>query len=193
MLPTDVLKSEHRVIEQVLNCLEKIADRAAAGEFDRDSAQEAIDFLKNFADRCHHGKEEMQLFPLLEERGFDREHGPTGVMCDEHVEGRALISGMVDGVTSAAPHAAKLFADHARRYIELLRVHINKEDHCLFAMADRVLSPADQEVLMARFDKVEEEDMGQGTHEHYLRIADALAERYGVAKVTASCGCTCGH
>lgn len=193
MLPTDVLKSEHRVIEQVLNCLEMIAERAERGYFDRDAAADAIDFLRNFADRCHHGKEEMQLFPLLEEKGFDRENGPTGVMCDEHIEGRALISGMAEGVASTADHAAKLFADHASAYIELLRVHINKEDHCLFTMADRTLTAADQEALMARFDKVEAEDMGHGTHEKYLRIADALAERYGVAKITQSCGCCCGH
>ncbi len=57
MRPTEILMQEHRVIEQVLNCLEIIAQRAEAdSKLDTDSANQAIDFLRNFADRCHHGK-----------------------------------------------------------------------------------------------------------------------------------------
>ena len=40
----------------------------------------------------------------------------------------------------------------------------------------------DQETLLAKFHKVEAEEMGEGTHERYLQIANALADRYGIAK-----------
>ena len=71
MRPTEILMQEHRVIEQVLDCLETMAQRAEAGEgVDLESAKQAIDFFRNFADRCHHGKEEDCLFPLLEQKGF---------------------------------------------------------------------------------------------------------------------------
>jgi hemerythrin-like domain-containing protein len=33
-------------------------------------------FLKEFADRCHHGKEEDFLFPALEKAGIKKEGGP---------------------------------------------------------------------------------------------------------------------
>jgi len=192
MTPTDVLKSEHRVIEQVLNVLEKIGEKAGIEKkLDAESAEQAIDFLRNFADRCHHGKEEHQLFPVLEERGFDRENGPTGVMCREHENGRDLIRGMAEAVADAGKPcgtAPERFASYARAYVEMLRVHINKEDHCLFAMADRVLTDAEQRRLMEQFEKVEAVDMGEGTHERYLELANALADRYGVPKTSDATG-----
>ncbi len=67
MKPSDVLKSEHRVIELVLDCLEKLVQPSPdTSRFDAHSAEQAIDFFRNFADRCHHGKEELLLFPALE-------------------------------------------------------------------------------------------------------------------------------
>ena len=50
MKATEILMDEHRVIEQVLTCLEKLADRCEAGEkLDSNSALEALEFLRNFA------------------------------------------------------------------------------------------------------------------------------------------------
>ena len=78
MKPTQILENEHRVIEQVLDCLDKIADRCETdGRLDAESAREAVDFFRNFADRCHHGKEEAELFPLMHARGFPQEGGPV--------------------------------------------------------------------------------------------------------------------
>jgi hemerythrin-like domain-containing protein len=189
-----MLMDEHRVIEQVLNCLEKMADRCDAGEaMDGTSALEVLQFLRNFADRCHHGKEEGHLFPLLEARGFARDHGPTGVMLREHEEGRSLLAAMAGAVERDAPRA---FVRHARAYVQLLREHIRKEDQCLFPLAVGVLSGADAESLARRFEHVENGEMGEGTHEQYLRLADDLADRLGVprAQVTPACGnARCHH
>ena len=92
MKPTEILSGEHRVIEQVLTCLERIAEQCAAeGRLDRTSAEQALEFFRNFADRCHHGKEEVHLFPALEAKGFPRDGGPTGVMLHEHDQGRAHV------------------------------------------------------------------------------------------------------
>jgi len=194
MRATDILMDEHRVIEQVLNCLEKLADRCAAGQaLDGASAREALEFLRHFADRCHHGKEEGHLFPLLEARGLARLGGPTGVMVHEHEEGRELIAGMARAIEANAPRE---FVRHARDYVRLLREHIRKEDQCLFPMAAALLSGPDAEALAQRFESVEKAEMGEGTHEHYLRLADALAGRLGVprAQVSSSCGhARCHH
>ena len=196
MLPTEILKNEHRVIEQVLEVLERIADRVTAdNEFDTQSASEALDFFRNFADRCHHGKEESQLFPMLESKGFDRDSGPTSVMCAEHEDGRQLIREMAEAIEASANDdaAAQRFATCARGYVQLLRMHIQKEDHCLFTMADQAFSDSDQNELLRRFERVETEDMGAGTHEKFLHIANTLAERYGVARATVGAGCCCHH
>jgi hemerythrin-like domain-containing protein len=186
MKPTDILSHEHRVIEQVLDCLEQMADRYdTQGTLNLSDAQDAIAFFRTFADECHHGKEEAHLFPALEAKGFPRTGGPTGVMLSEHTQGRAFVRGMsaaLDAVAGGEADAAGRFVQNARGYIELLRQHIHKEDHCLFTMVNQVFTDADQQRLREAFASVESEHMGVGTHEKYLRLAHDLAERYGVAR-----------
>jgi hemerythrin-like domain-containing protein len=200
MYPTDILKAEHRVIEQVLNCLEKIADACARkGALEGDSAAFALDFFGHFADCCHHAKEERHLFPLMEERGFRRDGGPTGIMLAEHDQGRHYLRGMrasADGASAGNADAVLQFVMHARAYVSLLRVHIAKEDHYLFPMAHQALSEEDQRGLLESFGEVEQDDLGPGAHEKYLRIADELAERWGVSHAGGAAGhacMACGH
>ncbi len=199
MRATDMLMQEHRVIEQVLDCLEVMARRVEAGEkLDLESASQAVDFFRNFADRCHHGKEEECLFPLLERKGFSREQGPTGVMLHEHELGRRHVSGMAEAssrVAAGDSSATTDFAAHARAFVQLLREHIQKEDHCLFQMTDQALSEQDQTQLLESFAHVEHNDMGPGTHQRYLDVATELARRFGLASRlpdspagTGSCG-----
>jgi hemerythrin-like domain-containing protein len=201
MKPTDILSQEHRVIEQVLDCLEQMADRCdAQGTLNAQDATNAIAFFRAFADQCHHGKEEAHLFPALEAKGFPRDGGPTGVMLYEHDQGRAFVRGMSDAAETAAQGdsaAQARFVENARGYLALLRQHIEKEDHCLFTMANRAFSEADQRELLEAFAQVEREHLGVGTHEKYLQMADDLADRYGVAKAAPASGpghtCACGH
>jgi hemerythrin-like domain-containing protein len=188
MKPTEILSAEHRVIEQVLDVLEKMASQAEqTGKLDQKDATEVVAFFRTFADRCHHGKEEAQLFPAMEAKGFQRHGGPTGVMIAEHEFGRERVRGMA---AAADNGAAGEFAVNARQFIEMLRQHIQKEDHCLFNMADNAFSAEDQAILLAAFEKVEAEDMGAGTHEKFLQLANDLADKYGVKRAA---GAAAGH
>lgn len=199
MRATDILMEEHRVIEQVLTCLEKLADLCEAGRpLDRTSAAEVIDFLRTFADGCHHAKEEGQLFPAMEARGFPTDRGPTAVMRYEHEEGRLLIRAMsaaVDRAGSEEAAASRDFVPAARAYVELLRQHIQKEDHCLFPMAAQALSATEAEALFQSFAEVERGPVGEGTHEKYVQLAGALAERLGVPRERhpPAVATACGH
>jgi hemerythrin-like domain-containing protein len=190
MRATDVLKLEHRVIEQVIACLEEIMNRCELGEpLDTESAKEAIEFFQMFADRFHHCKEEDLLFPLMEAKGFSREQGPTGVMLDEHEAGRHHVRRMAEALERVAAGditAQGAFIDHAQRFAEVLRQHIFKEDHCLFPMADRALTDVDQDALRQSFATAEQDKFGPNLQQKYVQIANRLAERYGVAKSTAS-------
>ena len=191
MKPTEILSSEHRVIEQVLDCLEQIiAGAERTGTLDAAAATDALNFFRTFADQCHHGKEEAHLFPALEAKGFPRESGPTGVMLAEHEQGRACVRQMQAAIPTGAVPA---FAEAGRRYSTLLRQHIQKEDHCLFSMADNTFSAADQATLLAKFERVEAEELGAGTHEKFLGIAGALAEKFGVANRTGHTPACCHH
>lgn len=201
MRPTEILMNEHRVIEQVLDCLDAMADRCERdGRIDEEPARQAIEFFRDFADRCHHGKEENQLFPMMESRGFSPAAGPTAVMRSEHVQGRSLIRSMEEAIPGASQGdatAQTAWVHSARGYSTMLRQHIEKEDTCLFPMADQALLSGDQEELGRLFDRVEHEEIGPGVHEKYVALAEALAGRFDVAKgrvptAARQCGCS-GH
>jgi hemerythrin-like domain-containing protein len=179
MNPTDILTDEHRVIEQVLDCLEKLIERSCSErKLETGPAREAIGFFRAFADQYHHMKEEAHLFPVLEAKGFPHHRGPTGVMLGEHEQGRTCIRSMDEAIDAAAEgdtKALQRFAEHGRRYIALLRAHIQKEDDCLFSMANEVLTDQDQHELLTAFRKVEGQHVAASTREACLKIANDLA------------------
>jgi hemerythrin-like domain-containing protein len=177
MKATEVLKEEHRVIERVLAVLERAAARLEQGEeVPRELFPTAVEFIRGFADRCHHAKEEGSLFPLLEGKGVPRHGGPIGVMLSEHEEGRRWVALMDEaGVRyrRGEEDARRDLITGARGYSQLLRDHIGKEDHVLFPMADQVLAETDQTELLERFEAVEEE-VGKGAHSRYHHLAEEL-------------------
>ena len=138
-----------------------------------------MEFLRGFADQCHHFKEEKILFPAMEEHGIPGEGGPIGMMLQEHEEGRAHVKAMIAAIeqfSTAIGAADDLLLTHARAYVSLLREHIQKEDDILFRMADEVIPEAEQRALLKQFEIHEAEEMGAGAHEKYLDLARHLAE-----------------
>lgn len=174
--PMEVLKNEHRVIERVLDAMEKQLPRPVDAKFYRD----AIDFLRNFADGCHHAKEEKELFPVLESAGIPREGGPIGCMLDEHEMGRALIRKIesnIDAGGKGDAEAASTLRKAAHAYIRLLREHIFKEDNVLFVMADRALGPEEQELMRGAFERADRLNACSSRHEHYVGMAAELSRK----------------
>ena len=138
---------------------------------------QGVDFLRGFADHCHHHKEEQILFPALAERGVPVEGGPIGVMLSEHETGRGYIRAMAEAIERhdrGEPKALQDLAAAARGYTQLLRAHIQKEDQVLFQMANQALTAEEQQAMAEEFDRVEEEVMGVGTHERYHKMLDTL-------------------
>jgi len=179
--PIESLKHEHRIIERALRALEGICKKIEGGEaVDAQTLFQFIEFIRGFADRCHHGKEEAHLFPELERHGFPREGGPIAVMLHEHDQGRLLIGQMAHAAEAyerEEPEAKEAFVEAARAYTELLLSHIEKEDNVLFRMAEQVLDDEAMGSLSEAFEKVEAE-LGIGVHQHYENLAAALEKTW---------------
>jgi hemerythrin-like domain-containing protein len=184
MQPTTTLMNEHRLIEVMLGCLGAMAEQlTATDELDRRAANDAVWFLRTFADRCHHGKEESELFPLMEARNFSPGTGPTAVMRSEHAEGRDLLNHIersIEGAAAGETAMVQSFVRNSRALVEHLHDHIQKEDHCLFPMAAQILTSEDLRTLEQRFSAVDTRDIGQEIIGKCHRMAGAMADRFGV-------------
>jgi hemerythrin-like domain-containing protein len=170
---TALLSDEHRVIERVLGVLERLTKRPVAQSLD--SWKKALDFIRSFADGCHHFKEEKVLFPAMEAHGIPTDGGPIGMMLLEHEEGRGYVKSMLAALEDPQTDTAKqTLISNATSYLRLLKEHIQKEDEILFRMADDVISAEEQKELLRAFEEHEAQEMGQGVHEKYLAMAEEL-------------------
>jgi hemerythrin-like domain-containing protein len=166
------LRAEHQGVLAVLKIMEAMALRLGKG-LGVESAhwEQALDFLKVFVDKCHHGKEEDFLFPALEAAGVPRQGGPIAVLLAEHQEGRRLVKAMAG---AQGPERAKSI----RAYVNLLRDHIAKEDGVLFPLADQRLAPARQGELAQAYERLENERIGPGRHEAFHAMIETLTYTY---------------
>jgi len=184
MSATDNLKEEHEVILRMIRILTVASDKFDRGEkVSLDVFEKAVDFIHIFADRCHHGKEQDTLFPLLGQRGIPTATGPIAVMLMEHEQGRRYVKGLSDAVKKyelGEKDARKDIVENARAYAELLEQHIYKEDNILYPLSDRVLSSSDNRELLEKFEKIEKEVIGEGKHEYYLYMISELEKELGI-------------
>ncbi|HNX49590.1 MAG TPA: hemerythrin domain-containing protein [Thermoanaerobaculaceae bacterium] len=172
------LMHEHRVIEQVLDALERCASAIASGqEVPRATVRDFAEFFRNFADRCHHGKEEDRLFTTMVELGFPRDHGPIAVMLTEHELGREQVRALAAlgvGDNPLSEKERRQVCAHAGAFIPLLRTHIMREDEVLYPMAIRALTSEHLARLAREFETFEATVMGEGEHQRYHALADRL-------------------
>ncbi len=171
------LRNEHEGILFGLKILEKIVGRIQNNEtYEMNDTKEMINFLKLFADKCHHGKEEGLFFPAILEIGHSTCSPIIDQMLYEHTEGRKHIAEMqaaVDGIFKDQD-----FAKAATEYIKLLRSHIMKENNVLFDIADKIIPEDKQLALLEEFEEFEEEVMGEGTHAKLHKMLDTFKEKY---------------
>lgn len=167
MKSVERLLAEHNLIERALRLLETAVARIETGQpVPAEFPLWAVRFFQDFADGCHHAKEEDVFFPLLKERGIPEQGGPIGVMLHEHVLGRDCVRQMREA-GQAQPFNSNQFATGATQYIPLLRQHIFKENNVLFRMAERVMSDSDDATVTSQFAQVEQERGLSGKLESY--------------------------
>ena len=178
MRPTETLMHEHEIILMVLDAAEREVRRMQETDAVRtERLEQMVDFFRNFADRCHHAKEEKLLFQAMAQRGIPVAGGPIGVMLAEHDQGRAYVRTIAEeGARYAAGDLAdsKPLVEAVKGYVTLLRQHIFKEDQILYPMAEQVLPVEAQHNLAQAFERVGREEMGPGEHERYHALIETL-------------------
>ena len=177
MEATQMLIDEHKAIKRVLRVLMQASrDLVHGKKYPPALFEQAVDFLRTFADQCHHMKEQDILFKEMEKVGIPVEGGPLGVMLQEHDLGRALVRGIAEAIPAYArgdTRAASAIADHARGFANLLNGHIDKEDNILYPMAEMHLDEKEMADILARF-LAREREIGDGVHQRYHHVVAEL-------------------
>jgi hemerythrin-like domain-containing protein len=179
MKATEILIEEHEVILRVLAAMDKAVSAIPAGKVGPGFFLDAADFIKNFADGCHHAKEEGVLFVEMEASGVPNQGGPIGAMLADHEQGRQFTRQMRAAAEKwQAGDAANSqeVAANGTGYVNLLRAHISKENRILFPMADRVIPAEKHAAIWEKFERIEREETGAGVHAKYEALAEKLEQ-----------------
>lgn len=176
MKSTRLLKADHEIILRALHVLrEMIAEIEQVKEIDNTDVRSLLAFLRDFADGCHHVKEEAIFFPALIEAGLPFEDGPVRVMSYEHERGRTLTSAMSESLDH---NKKEDFLISAGRYITLLTGHIEKENQVLLDIADQILTDEEDEKVVDAFGEFEKTTVGILEYERLQSAIESLASKY---------------
>ncbi len=172
------LQHEHEIVKHALTISENICERLEGGEtLNKNDMAEILEFLTVFVDRCHHSKEEAHLFPAIEVEAKPM----IAQMLYEHETGREFVGQIKQAFAaykSGSMDALPTLIGNLRGYIKLLREHIDKEDHVLYCVAEKLLSQEQDEQMFIAFEAIERERIGAGKHEAFHQMIHRLEAAY---------------
>lgn len=153
MMPIAPLMIEHRLIERMIIIVEEqTAHFRQTGEVDLVFLDSLIDFIRFYADKVHHGKEEDILFAELRKKDITPAHKAVmEELLQEHRSARAL-AGQLDAVTESYRSGDKGSLPEICTILEglssIYRGHIIKEDRHFFLPVMNYFSREEQNAML---------------------------------------------
>jgi hemerythrin-like domain-containing protein/rubredoxin len=175
MLPIAALMIEHRAIERMAEVMKERAEGSEAGQdLDPRFLPDVVDFMRTYADRTHHGKEEDILFRALKGKDLSAEHRRTLERLEkDHARAREIVSMLsvlgeehAMGHPGAAHQASMLMKDLAALYHD----HIELEDQGFFVPVMGYFSAEERELMLEEFKDFD----SRMIHERYSNAVDRL-------------------
>ena len=165
----ELMKEEHHNISRMLEVIRQVSIGILEGApVDLGDFREMVDFIRNYADKHHHGKEEKFLFPVMVAK--------LGRVGRDHVMSLATA---LDQYEKEPKTEYKLdILTEAMGYARLLKRHVEKENNVVYTFAENQLPPEDMTAIDARSRKFEEEESAKGVQDHYLAILEKLEKKY---------------
>jgi hemerythrin-like domain-containing protein len=180
MMPSVLLMNEeHRCIKRMLGVMRGYCQKVLRGEeVALADFHSMIDFVRNYADKHHHGKEEDIFFGyMMDELGLLAEKLVKMGMLVEHDLGRLLLADMESALKKVEAGDKDAMLDlisNAMGYTYLLHRHIDKEDGVVFTFADRELSSEAKEAIEAQYNAFEATEEAAASREKYVLLLETL-------------------
>ena len=178
-----LMMEEHVYILRMLEVVRKACFKVMKGEtINYDDFEQMIDFIRNYADAHHHGKEEKLLFnEMVTHLGPLGNKLVTHGMLVEHDSGRLFIQELKEALdrVKAGDEESKLdVIANAISYTHLLQRHIGKEDTVVYTFAERQLSADILDKVNKETQDFEDSAEKNGTQQHYIALLEALEKKY---------------
>ena len=182
-----LMEEDHANINRALGVIRNIClQLMQGGEVPDEDFREIIEFVREYADKHHHGKEEKYLFPVMVKKlGPVGEKLVTNGMLVEHDLGRADVLSLETALNEYKKNPRlelKLdILSYAMAYAHLLQLHIEKENSVVYPFAERGLSEEDIKDINEKSQAFEDEQTAKGVQKHYLDILEKLEKKYPTA------------
>ncbi|WP_238882758.1 hemerythrin domain-containing protein [Clostridium sp. YIM B02551] len=178
-----LMVDEHKYIKRMLVVVRKVCVRILQGEdISYDDFSKIIDFVRNYADNHHHGKEEKILFNrMVSEIGGVADKLVNQGMLVEHDLGRLHMRELelaLDRVKAGDEESKLDVIANAISYTHLLTRHIEKEDNTVYTFAQRKLSKESLEQINKECEDFENKAIEDEVSKLYIDILKSLEAKY---------------
>jgi hemerythrin-like domain-containing protein len=175
MMPAGPLMEEHRLIERMIKIMgARLEGIKREGRVDPSFIDIAVDFIRTYADRCHHGKEENILFRDLAKKKLSEEHDRImNELIKEHALGRNNVKKLVEAKESYVRGDKEALGGIIKNMETLVRfypMHIEKEDKHFFIPCMDYFTGEEKDAMlkeMWEFDK-------NMIHDKYRKVVESL-------------------
>ena len=161
--PFRIMTAEHYPIIEVASTLSAMR---VSHDIDSEVLKKAVEFIRRFADRYHHEKEEKVVFEKAREKKIDI--SPIEAMEREHEMTRSRVKEAAESLERGDIVNAIV---NLREWANFIPDHIDRENYSLFPGLDRVFSEKEKIELMNEFREVDER---LGTIDEMKRLADEI-------------------
>jgi hemerythrin-like domain-containing protein len=150
------LMIEHRLIEQMLNVIQRTLEQTEQTQgIDPYFVDTAVDFIRVYADRTHHGKEEDILFRDLRKKHLsDEDLHVMEELIEDHIFSRSTTRALVEAnMRYRGGNAAALreVTTHLKTLVDFYPRHIKKEDEIFFPASRVYFSNEEDQAMLAEF------------------------------------------
>lgn len=186
MSAVEIMVFEHKNISRMLKVIRKYClNILNSNQEDYEDFHKIIDFIRNYADKHHHGKEEKFLFvKMVDELKGAAEKLVTHGMLVEHDLGRLFIKNLetaVNEVENGNMDARVDVIANAIGYADLITRHIEKEDNVVYKFAENNLAKATLEKLEQECTTFEKYAENTGIQNKYLTLLQQLEQKVNVS------------
>lgn len=180
----ELMVEEHANISRMLEVIRQASIGILEGKaVNVADFRKMVDFIRNYADKHHHGKEEVYLFPVMVEKlGRVADNLVTHGMLVEHDLGRDHVMSLVTALDEYEKNPKTEYKldilTEAMGYARLLKRHIEKENSVVYTFAERQLDAETLEHMDTLSKKFEKEETEKGIQTHYLSILEEMEKKY---------------